>query len=431
MANKKGGGLINRLIMGTEKSEGYARASLPSNRWELFWDILKGSFGKLVGINLLVLLFFIPVAILLFMSFTSTSYLGRINGFSQNIGIGYPILPTIAGLRESIDLQVNLQMNLFLPICMIIASVGISGGAYVIRNMVWTEGIFVANDFWRGVKQNFFVIMTSSLIYSLIIYLSLWSMGIANYMLAIGEGSSVWLNIAKGMTLVMLAFITIMYAYMISMGVTYDLKFTQLIKNAFVFTIALIPFNIFFLFLAIIPLLVFLLSGIGTVIGIFAALIISFSWFLLVWTNYSQWAFDKFINDKVPGAKKNRGIYEKVSASDAEAIQKYREQLAASTRTTLTRRPIKPITDDELQLAELPQSFTRADLQRLQESKEAIYRDTEEYVKAHQDDPEYQLTEEEKAFQEEIERRKEEARLALEGKKPPKQKKKKAKNKEK
>ena len=429
MANKKGGGLINRLIMGSEKSEGYARASLPSNRWELFWDILKGSFGKLVGINLLVLLFFIPVAILLFISFTSTSYLGRINGFSQNIGIGYPVLPTIAGLRESIDLQVNLQMNLFLPICMIIASIGISGGAYVIRNMVWTEGIFVANDFWRGVKQNFFVVMTSSLIYSLIIYLSLWSIGIANYMLAIGQGSNVWLNIAKGMTLIMLAFITIMYAYMITMGVTYDLKFTKLIKNAFIFTIALIPFNVFFLFLAIIPLLVFLINGIGTVIGIFAALIISFSWFLLVWTNYSQWAFDKFINDKVPGAKKNRGIYEKVSASDAGAIQKYREQLAASTRTTLTRRPIKPITDDELQLVELPQSFTRADLQRLQESKEAIYRDTEEYVKAHQNDPEYQLSEEEKAFQEEVERRKEEARLALEGKKPPKQKKKKNKDK--
>ena len=34
-------------------------------------------------------------------------------------------------------------------------AIGISGGAYVMRNMVWTEGIFVANDFWRGVKLNY------------------------------------------------------------------------------------------------------------------------------------------------------------------------------------------------------------------------------------------------------------------------------------
>ena len=37
-------------------------------------------------------------------------------------------------------------------------------------------------------------------------------------------------------------------------------------------------------------------------------------------------------------------------------------------RSQLTRRPIKPITDDELQLMELPQSFSRKDLQKLQES---------------------------------------------------------------
>ena len=61
----KKGGLINRLIMGSEKSEGYARSTLPSNRWELFWDIVKGRFGKLVIINLLMLLFFIPLIALL------------------------------------------------------------------------------------------------------------------------------------------------------------------------------------------------------------------------------------------------------------------------------------------------------------------------------------------------------------------------------
>ena len=162
-------------------------------------------------------------------------------------------------------------------------------------------------------------------------------------------------------------------------------------------------------------------------IGIFVIVAIGFSWFLLVWTNYSHWAFDRFVNDKVKGAQKYKGMYEKVSKNDAESIKKYKEQLAqaGATRSTLSRRPIKPITDDEIQLAELPQSYSRADLIRLQESREAMIKDNEAYVEEHKNDPEFQLTEEEKKFEAEREQRKEEARLALEGKKPPKKKKKK------
>jgi len=425
MAEKKKGGLINRLIMGKEKSEGFARASLPSNRWELFWDILKGRFGKLFIINLLVILFFIPLILLVFFMNQYTRIFGSLSGFSQNLGVGYPATPDMTGLVESINLSVKQNFLLVLPICLIIASVGVSGGAYVVRNMVWTEGIFVANDFWKGVKQNFFIVMVTLLVVSVVYYAMQLSLGYADFLIAVGGGNKVWLTIAKAVTYVFSGFVFIVLAWMITMGVTYDLKFFKLLKNAILFSFALLPMNLFFLLGAVLPFLLLSFGGIFQMIALFIAAIFGFSWALLVWTNYSQWAFDKFINDKVPGAQKNRGIYEKVNKNDAEAIKRYREQVAQAQlgRSTLTRRPIKPITDDELQLAELPQSYGRADLQRLQESREAIYRDTEEYVKEHKDEPQYQLTEEEKKFEEEREARKEEARLALEGKKPPKKKK--------
>ncbi|MBQ8427148.1 MAG: hypothetical protein IJX16_05255, partial [Clostridia bacterium] len=66
MAQTKKRSLVERMMLGREKSEGYARASLPSNRWELFWDIFKGRFWKIVIINLLMILFFIPLFLLLF-----------------------------------------------------------------------------------------------------------------------------------------------------------------------------------------------------------------------------------------------------------------------------------------------------------------------------------------------------------------------------
>ena len=93
MAKGKIGGLINRMIMGSEKSEGYARSTLPSNRWGLFWDILKGSWTRLLGVNLLILLFFIPLVLVLVYNQAYASYVGGNTPFSQNIGIGYPVIP--------------------------------------------------------------------------------------------------------------------------------------------------------------------------------------------------------------------------------------------------------------------------------------------------------------------------------------------------
>ena len=148
MAQAKKRGIIDRLMLGKEKSEGYARASLPSNRWELFWDIFKGRFGKLVIVNLLTLLFFIPLILVLFFRYVAIINYGTIYPFAQGFGVGYMSVPSLGGYAENIIFNVNLLVYLFLPIAVTIAAVGISGGAYVIRNMVWTEGIFVANDFW-------------------------------------------------------------------------------------------------------------------------------------------------------------------------------------------------------------------------------------------------------------------------------------------
>ena len=59
-------------------------------------------------------------------------------------------------------------------------------------------------------------------------------------------------------------------------------------------------------------------------------------------------------------------------------------------------RPIKPITDEELKIAELPQNFNREDIGRLNESKRVLYEDNERYIAEHKNDPQYQIPEEPK-----------------------------------
>ena len=65
MAQGEKKGFIARMLEGKERDEEYARSTLPTNRWALFWDIFKGRFSKLVIVNLLMVIFFIPLVIVI------------------------------------------------------------------------------------------------------------------------------------------------------------------------------------------------------------------------------------------------------------------------------------------------------------------------------------------------------------------------------
>lgn len=410
MAKKNKRGFLDKLMMGSEKSEDFARASLPSNRWELFWDIFKGRFWKLVLINLLVLLFTLPLIAMLIFRYVAVINYGMVYPFSQSFGIGYGALPTMVGAAESIEVSVNLTMLLFSPIAFMFLALGLAGGAYVIRNMVWTEGIFVANDFWRGIKKNFKQLLLVMIVYSVVFYLAILSISLCNRSIAYGT-SPVWIyKLAKIFSYVLLIAFSVMTLHMITMSVTYKLKFRHLVKNSFKFTIGLLPNNALFCALALIPFLLLLFDGFLMVIGIILLLLFGFSYCLLVWTNYCQWSYDKFINDKVSGAQKRKGMYEKVKADNEGALKKYKEQLALTARSSLNSKPIKPITDDEMTIVELPTSFSRKDIEKLNESKQVLYDDHAKYVEMHMGDEKFKMTEAEQKAEEQ--RKEREKRIA-------------------
>ena len=394
--------LWDRMVFGSEKDEGYARATLPSNRWELFWDVFKGSFGKLIVINLLMLLFFLPVIAIIAFRYVGLTNFGATYPFNQPFGVGYQAPLNLTGLAENITLSVDMLVYAFMPIAVMIASIGVSGGAYVIRNMVWTEGIFVANDFWRGIKQNIKNMLLIGLAYSLVFYLTVFSASLANQASASATGNAWIFIICEVSAYVILALYSIMTLHMIAMSVTYELRFRDLFKNTFMFTLVLLPQNLFFVALGFIPFILLFFGGLFLLVGVIAIILVGLSLIILVWTNYCQWAFDKYINDKVSGTKKRRGMYEKIKGSESDSLRKYRESIAVASLSSLKTRPIKPITDDDLKIVDLPTSFNRSDLQKLAESKQAIYDDHAQYVEEHKNDPQYQLGEDEKMFQLEL-----------------------------
>ena len=415
MAQRKKG-LITRILEGKEKSEDYARSTLPTNRWQLFWDVFKGNFSKIVKVNLLILLIFLPLLAFIIVNNMIVENNGYIYPFSANMGIGYPGVPEQAGISELLVMQNSVTFYLGIIVCSTIAAVGLAGGMYVIRNMVWTEGIFVANDFWRGIRLNFKNALQVALIFTITLFLSGTMIASAEFNLATETGTK-WLMIASEVvSYILIIVVTMMCFWMVSLGVNYKLTFLQMIRNSFILTVGTLVQTVFFIAAALLPFLLFLLDGQFFTIAAFIVIILfGLSYALLVWINFSQWAFDQFINPKLAGAKVGRGIYNKDGSSaltgdDSEAKIEYQRVILAHGKSRLMAKPIKPI-DDSLQVYELPQSFSREDLKKLRESKQSIAEDTAAYAEEHKNDLRYveynkQFEERERALQDEDSKKK-------------------------
>ena len=420
MAQGEKKGFIARMLEGKERDEAYARSTLPTGRWSLFWDIFKGRFSKLVIVNLLMVVFCIPFIAVYFLRYMMLVGQGTLLP-SNTLGVAWPAVPDIAGLEQQMILSTNLLWGALLVVAALIAGIGIAGGIYVIRNMVWTEGIFVANDFWRGIKINAVVVIQSTLFYGVLLYFFTISIDAASVVIATGSGNNTLMVISQVFCYIAIALLTMMYLWMLSMGANYKLKFFRLLKNAFLMTFGMIFHNILFVALMAIPLILVLLGSFFAMFGYIILILFGLSYALLVWLDYSQWVFDKYFESKREGGKVNRGIYPKAGkgGEQSKAVQQYEQaaEEAAKIKSDLASRPIKPITDD-LTVYELPDSFSRDDLKKLRASKEAIVEDTEKYAEEHKGDEKYVV------YNARFEQYEEEEKAEKEGKKGGKKKKK-------
>lgn len=406
-------GLFSKLMEGKEKNEEYARSTLPTNRWQLFWDIIKGRIGKVVIINLLILLFCLPmIALFVFYNVTMQSQ-GLAGPYGTNLGIGYPAIPDVTGQWEGMSLILNILFFGGAVLASCIAAVGLAGGMYVIRNLLWTEGIFVANDFWKGIKLNYSNSLLACVFFTLFMFLTVYVWSVVDYFTALGAYTP-WFTVAKVVCVIALVLAALMSLWMISLGVTYYQKKLALIKNAFIMMVGTLPQSIFFAVVAIAP-FALIITGVSILasVGYVFMILIGFSYALLVWLDFSQWAFDKFINPTLKGAKVGRGLYNpnapassSQESDESSAIRAYKLAIIKEGKSNLMSRPMKPI-DDDLTVYNLPESFSREDLQKLSESKKAIADSQQAYEEEHKNDAKYveynkQFEEREKALKPEV-----------------------------
>ena len=125
--------------------------SLPKNRKEVFFDLIKHRKMTLFSLSCFTFMFFIPLAVDLFY---------------------FNFLESVAIEGEQYQYLFSLifySMLIMLP-CMVVGFLGFSGAFYVSKKIVWQEGISIAQDFFKGIKENFRGAIIDGMIFGLVLF---------------------------------------------------------------------------------------------------------------------------------------------------------------------------------------------------------------------------------------------------------------------
>lgn len=396
-------------LEGNELAAGdYLRKSVPESRWGDTWDVFKSNIGKIVLINILILITFLPGVAIMFIRSAYIATLGSVYPF--NSSILYPFYPDIQGLAEGVVLSADLLFYSLLIVAGFIASLGIAGGAYSIKKLINTHGEFTVKGFFHGIRVGYFNTVLPVTLFMLFMFATL-IIGDWKDLVAVQGGNLAGAIAAHVCMIVVTVLVGIYTAWMLAVGVSYRVKFFQLVKNSFILILGTPVQTIFMAAFASIPVWLFVwLYPLG---GFFSFLVgalfifFGFSFMLIVWMSFTQWAFDLFITpnlkaeaEKIKAAKSPKEL----AVEKEEEDKRIARELLAAGRSELIARPIMPVAETPSVKA-LGHTFTRAQVAEAAEDRRKLSEEIAAYEDEHKNDPVYaeynkMFAEREKALQE-------------------------------
>lgn len=380
-------------LVGHELADDYVRTHMPKSRWADTWDLFKSNFFKLVIINVLTLLFFVPGIVIIYFKDAVIAQMGTAYPFSSNPLFTYPLTPSMQGVQESVYFNWDVRFYALLIVAGFIASVGIAGACYSIKKLINTHGQFTVKGYFHGVKVCYFNVLLPVEIFLLFVYAALvisdWSaVAIAN---GASRGGPVT---AKVFIIIAAVIVGVVCSWILAVGVSYKVKLKYLFKNSFVLLFGTIIQTIFMLGFSLIPVWLLLIGesvAIFKFIGYALFIFFGLSFILLCWLAFTQWAFDLYIAPVIKSEEEARKakLTPKQLAEEKEADEKaIARELLAAGRSELVGRPMRPI-DGGTEVKEVGVAYGRADIRRVADDRSKIKGEVDGYYEEHKGDTRY------------------------------------------
>ncbi|MGN0817959.1 MAG: hypothetical protein ACI4L9_03220 [Candidatus Coproplasma sp.] len=378
-------------LQGNDLADDYVRTHLPKGRWADTWDLFKSSFVKLVIINVLTLLFFVPGVALMYFRLVWVSSMGALYPFAANVTIA-TLTPSTVGLSQSIILTADLMFYSALIVAGLIASVGLSGAAYSIKKLINTHGQFTVKGYFHGVKVCYFNTALPVLVFMIFLLASVVVSDWADLAIATGAGAGGPIT-AKVFIIIATVLVGIYAMWVLAVGVSYKVKFWYLLKNSFVLLVGTFIQTVFMIAFALLPVWITLL-GLSVqfflVLGVIFFLFIGLSFIVLVWMAFTQWVFDCFIEPAVKSEKQAARAKMTPKQLEAEKLEEERaaaREILAAGKSELVGRPIKPIEGEGV--SEIAVAFGRGDIAKAQSDRAQMDADVKSYYDKHIKDAKY------------------------------------------
>ena len=292
------GKFMNNYYYGKSGKGDYKKEDLPTNRWQLFWEMLRVRFSGLVRLNLMYVVAWLPTMIVLMM--------GVLSIFTGLVDENGEIVANAAELLMSL---INSTLLLLIP-CITITGVVTPGVAYVTRNWSRDEHAFIWSDFKDAIKENWKQSLLVSFLTSL--------MPIVVYMCWDFYGQLALENALMTIPQVLVLMIGLIWSisvtYMHPLIVSYKLKFSGVMRNSLLLAIARLPFSVGIRLLHCVPVVIavglaLVVNPMYCVLGLFLYyLLIGFSLSRFITASFTNGVFDKYINSHIEGAVVNRGL---------------------------------------------------------------------------------------------------------------------------
>lgn len=236
-----------------------------------FAKLYGRNFGRIVQLNLLFLLGNFPILFYLFarsgnLSIQSLTAVNVLNSSFHGVLLGGNITPVTAALNGILGYRtITYVPTQATYICMALTALIVFtfgfvnvGTAYIMRNILKGEPIFLMSDFFYAIRRN----LKQALVFGIldILFCALIAYDVVFFYYNIG---SFFKNVCFYMSIFLAFLWFVMRFYIYPMMVTFDLSLFKMIKNAFIFALIGFKRNI----LAVIGMVIFVLACYGLLIA--------------------------------------------------------------------------------------------------------------------------------------------------------------------
>ena len=227
-------GLFSGMFSGKSNRPDFTPDMMPKNRFELFFEMLKLNLFNLLKVNLMYFVFWIPFWIWTWMNLNVLLTYDSVEAFAVD---GYMMVYALGA-----------------ALCVMITGPAKCALKYITRNYARDEHVWLWSDFIGAIKANWKQGLALSVLNGLFLFLFVYGLSFYNNMAA-ATGSYVYLFLQVLLVVLGVMFL-LMNLYAWPMMVTYELKFTQILRNSLVLAIGRLPQSVLFGLITIIPIVI-------------------------------------------------------------------------------------------------------------------------------------------------------------------------------